>query len=596
MLNIHRITNRYLTSYYQTVRCQSFYTSTSINHSDTINNNHNNNSNHNKINDNYSSSHNNSSHQLNNKLITTPIFYVNGTPHIGHLYTSVLGDAIARWNRFCNDKVLYMTGTDEHGQKVQDAAKKAQKDNIVYCDEISGVFRKSFDQFGISYDDYIRTTEQRHKNVVHDMWNKLDGNGLIYKGSYEGWYCVSDEAFLTNDQVQDGMSPVTPQNPVSKPCKLSIESGNPCEWVSESNYMFKLTDFLKPIDNWLSKNPLYPESWNLQARSYLPHLKDLSVSRPSSRLPWGIRVPNDESQSIYVWLDALTNYLTVAGGFKARSADGTDIAWNHTDVTHVIGKDILKFHSIYWPAFLLGTGLKLPHSIVTHAHWTVERVKMSKSRGNVISPFDIAEKYGIEGVRYFLLKGGGLENDGDWSDLEVRSRITADLADTFGNLVTRCTAKALHPSRAWPTCLSQTFAATAQEPNSLRIIEQMQQLVSLVNQHYKCGDIKSGIYEVINFTYATNNFVEQTKPWTLVPKPGKQAGDLMRLNDIMYILLECIRTIALLLSPVIPESSKKTLDHIGVDETHRNINHIQFGYDYPQTLVPMNPLILFKKE
>ncbi|GAM17007.1 hypothetical protein SAMD00019534_001820, partial [Acytostelium subglobosum LB1] len=524
------------------------------------------------------------------KLVTTPIFYVNGNPHIGHLYSALLADALSRWNRMCQYDTLFATGTDEHGMKVQEAAKKFGKQPLEFCNQVSSVFRDLFDKCNIKYDDYIRTTEPRHKEVVYDMWRRLDQRGLIYKGTYEGWYCTSDEAFLTDEQVHDGMSPITPTNPLSRPCKVSIESGNPVDWVSESNYMFKLTNFLPEIDTWLSKQPLYPASRNQQAKAYLPHLRDLSISRPSSRLSWGIPVPDDPSQTIYVWLDALTNYVTVAGGMKGRY-------WND-DVTHIIGKDIVKFHSIYWPAFLLGAGLALPSRIIAHAHWTVEREKMSKSRGNVIDPFKSIEQYGVEGIRYFLLKGGGLDNDGDWSNLEVRAKLTADLADSIGNLVSRTTAKALHPQRQWPTTQSTTFSRTAEENASRDIVEALKRLCDTVSKHYSAGDFKSGIFDIMTFTYATNLYIDTIKPWTLVPKPGKQAGDLLRLNDTMYILFECIRTIAMLLQPVIPEASQRTLDHLGIPLAHRTADNLVFGYQYQKnvSMLPTDPLILFKKD
>eukprot|EP01133_Synstelium_polycarpum_P004000 gene4000-4631_t len=373
------------------------------------------------------------------KYVTTPIFYVNGPPHIGHLYTALLGDAVSRWFRFLGYPTRYMTGTDEHGMKVQEAARKQEK---------------------------------RHEVAVQEMWRTLQAKDLIYKGKYEGWYCMSDEAFLTNEQVKEGMSPVTVANPTPTKCMVSIESGNVVEWVTEDNYMYRLTEFLPQIERWLDTHPIHPESRERQARAYLPHLRDLSVSRPSSRIPWGIRVPDDPTQTVYVWLDALTNYLTVAG-YPTQSASDPSSYWR--EAHQVMGKDIVKFHAIYWPAFLLGAGLPLPSRLVAHAHWTVEREKMSKSRGNVVDPFESIAKYGVESIRYFLLKGGGIEDDGDWSDLEVRSKLSADLADTYGNLIMRVSAKSLHPTGMWPVAIPASRLATLTQ-SDIDMIAQIKRL------------------------------------------------------------------------------------------------------------------------
>ncbi|KAF2077111.1 hypothetical protein CYY_001558 [Polysphondylium violaceum] len=527
-------------------------------------------------------------------LITTPIFYVNGPPHIGHLYTGILADAFSRWNKFSGNDTLFMTGTDEHGSKVEEAAKKNGLNTVEYTNQISNRFRELFDFSNIKYDDYIRTTEPRHKVAVEAMWNRLLERGYIYKGKYQGWYCMSDESFLTNSQVTEGMSPVTPTNPVSKKCMVSLESGHVVEWLEEENYMFKLSAFKEDIEKWLDNNKVYPLVYENQIRHLLKDgLKDLSISRPTSRCSWGIPVPNDPSQTIYVWLDALTNYMTVTG-YPHTDANDPNSYWSN--VCHIIGKDIVKFHIIYWPAFLLAAGYPLPQKIICHAHWTVNREKMSKSRGNVVNPVESIEKYGLEGVRYFLLKGGGLEDDGDWSDNEINIKLTADLASTFGNLVSRSTGKALHPSGQWPSKVVDESLFTESDKE---MIKEINKAIEKTSIQFNRGDFKQGIYEILDFLYAVNGYIQSQKPWTLVPKKDKVVGDLTRLNTIMYTALECVRIVSLLLTPVIPQATKSTLDHLSIPDSNRRLKDLKFGFDYinqcTNDQVPSTSIILFKR-
>ncbi|EAL64717.1 methionyl-tRNA synthetase [Dictyostelium discoideum AX4] len=530
-------------------------------------------------------------------LITTPIFYVNGPPHIGHLYSALLGDALGRWNRFIGNDTLFMTGTDEHGSKVDEAAKKNGLKTIDYCDKISNRFRELFDKADIKYDDFIRTTEPRHKEAVTAIWNRLLERGYIYKGVYKGWYCTSDESFLTDDQVTEGMSPITPQNPISKKCMISLESGHEVNWIEEENYMFKLSEFSKTIENWFEEvKPIFPAIHvNLLRYMLSQGIKDLSISRPSSRIPWGIEVPNDPSQTIYVWLDALTNYLTVTG-YPNVSPNSSQSHWSNA--THIIGKDIIKFHSVYWPSFLIAADYPLPKSIICHAHWTVNREKMSKSRGNVVDPFLAIDNHGLELIRYFLLKGGGLENDGDWSEHELAVRFKSDLADTYGNLISRCTGKALNPSGEWPKSVTDTSLFTMDDQ---KLIENSSILVKSVSTHYDRGDFKSGIFEIMTFLYECNLYVQNQAPWKLVPKPNRVGSDLIRLNTIIYIAIEMIRITSLLLSPIIPTSSNLTLNYLSIPlENRSNPSNFKFGYNYHQNQnnlkLPKEILILFHKK
>eukprot|EP01119_Soliformovum_irregulare_P018736 TRINITY_DN5799_c0_g2_i1.p1 TRINITY_DN5799_c0_g2~~TRINITY_DN5799_c0_g2_i1.p1 ORF type:complete len:391 (-),score=71.39 TRINITY_DN5799_c0_g2_i1:920-2092(-) len=328
-----------------------------------------------------------SSDQPSVNLITTPIFYVNSSPHIGHLYSALIADCLARWNRIKGNDVLLTTGTDEHGMKIQQAAEKAGISPQEFCDNYSAEFQNLFQKANISNDDFIRTTAPRHEKAVSEMWRRLRDKDLIYLGKYEGWYSVPDEAFLTEDQV------TTIDDTVNGGfTKISIESGHRVDWVVEHNYRFKLEEFQQKLLHHYKTHPdtIVPNSKYNEVIALLSKgLPDLSISRIGSRVRWGLKVPDDPTQSVYVWLDALTNYLTVTG----FPDEGFEKKWPAQ--YHVIGKDILKFHAIYWPAFLMGVGLPLPRKIVTHGHWTVNRVKMSKSLGNVISPETLFQEYGI---------------------------------------------------------------------------------------------------------------------------------------------------------------------------------------------------------
>ncbi|KAJ1368471.1 hypothetical protein KIN20_029606 [Parelaphostrongylus tenuis] len=326
-----------------------------------------------------------------NHYITTPIFYVNAAPHLGHLYTVVLADAVHRWRKL-RDTVsglhLFATGTDEHGIKILRAAEKAGKNPEKFCDETSRSFLKLFEKFGISNTDFIRTTERRHKECVEYVWKRLSDQNLIYKDTYSGWYSVVDECFYPNSEVED-----------SALGKVVKGTNTTVEWIEEENYMFRLSNYRKAVEDWLKNSDvIYPKVYLSSALKSLDFEGDLSVSRCRARLPWGIPVPGDDSQTVYVWLDALVNYLSVVG------YPNTLRAWPPT--CQILGKDILKFHAFYWPSLLMAMGLALPQKLFIHGHWLVEKTKMSKSLGNVIDPLEAAKFYTTDGLRYFLLKQG----------------------------------------------------------------------------------------------------------------------------------------------------------------------------------------------
>lgn len=413
-----------------------------------------------------------------NMLITTPIFYVNAAPHIGHVHSTVLADAMARWFTIKGRNVTFTTGTDEHGLKVQEAAETLGKttDYKAFCDSVSSRFKQVFDQAQVAPSRFIRTSDEDHREAVHAFWTTIQRNGHIYLGEHEAWYCKSEESFLTDTQVQDVQDPAT-----GATVKVSRETGHKVEKVSEENYKFRLSAFQDRLLEWLDNSPdvIVPRSRHNEVRAAVQAgLRDVSVSRLSEKIQWAIPVPGDQLHCVYVWLDALTNYLTCAGY-------PGDVQETWPADYHIVGKDILKFHAIYWPAFLMAAGLPLPKRIVAHAHWTVDRVKMSKSLGNVVDPNEIMTKYGADFVRYFLLREGVLNDDGDFNVGLLEDRVNSELADTLGNLVSRSTAKAFLPDGKLPT-RPQQFTQDDQE-----LIARGQKLSAKVAKLFETPDVRT---------------------------------------------------------------------------------------------------------
>jgi len=495
-------------------------------------------------------------------MVTTPIFYVNGSPHIGHLYSALVADAVARWHRMQGASTLFLTGTDEHGLKIQEAAKAKGKTPVQFCDEVSKEFRDLMKRANISNDQFIPTTEERHSRAVHALWKRLEDRGYIYKGKYEGWYCVSDEAFLTPLQITDGL------DKQGNPCKVSLESGHPVEWIVEENFKFRLSAFQKPLLQWLeSSDAILPRVRANELFAFLKEkdLQDLSVSRIRSRISWGIPVPNDEEHTIYVWLDALTNYLSATGfPWEGSPTSDSDLRFAWPADYHIIGKDIARFHSIYWIAFLMAAELPLPKRVVAHAHWTVNRLKMSKSLGNVITPNEIIDKYGLDPVRYFLLREGGMVNDGDFSHEMLSSKLNNDLADTLGNFFSRLTAPSLNPTSLVPECGELT--------NEDRVfIDRMNRLPEQVGEHYKNVELSQGISALMNFLYESNKYIQDNEPWKV------RKTDKRRCETVLHVAMEAGRLSGLLLQPIIPDSASRMLDMLGVPEDQRNSNALTYG-------------------
>ena len=365
--------------------------------------------------------------------VTTPIFYVNAAPHIGHLYTLVLADVYKRWRTVLGETDAQMlTGTDEHGIKIQKAAAAAGIETKVFCDLNYERFQQLVKAANINNDYFIRTTDADHKRAVEYAWRRLNHEGYIYEGKHEGWYSVGDETFFPESAVHLVLDPAT-----GRKMMASMETGREVEWTSETNYHFKLSEFKDRLLKFYEENPNFvtpPRRMREVIQSVAGGLEDLSISRPTQRLNWGIRVPNDESQTIYVWIDALMNYATRAGYPFTPGKEG-EKGWPPD--LQVIGKDIMRFHCVYWPALLMALGLPLPKRILSHAHWTMSKKKMSKSEGNVVNPFFAIDRFGVDVVRFYLIHDGGITDDSSYENAYIHKRYTTGLQGSLGNLVSR---------------------------------------------------------------------------------------------------------------------------------------------------------------
>ncbi|KAF0852691.1 mitochondrial methionyl-tRNA synthetase (MetRS) [Andalucia godoyi] len=513
---------------------------------------------------------------MNRVFVTTPIFYVNGAPHLGHAYSLVLADVIARWHRLNGARVLLATGTDEHGKKVHEAAQSANMTTMEFCTHNSNCFRSLALQLDCSQDDFIRTTESRHVESVHRLWDILQSKGYLYRGSYSGWYSVSDEEFLKEEDtivLEDG----------SRCSKLS---GRPVELISELNWMFKLSAFRDEIKSIINsgKMQIVPASRKNEVLAYLDSdIGDLSVSRPVARVPWGIPVPSrsfdiksadlsdDDRQVIYVWLDALANYLTVAGYPSPRFVD----SWPPTH--QVIGKDILKFHAVYWPAFLLAADLPFPKKIVCHAHWVVDGKKMSKSLGNVVEPCKYVDSIGMDRFRYFMMKESSLSQDSNFLRDLVFQKCNVDLADTLGNLLSRTLALLAKTDRE---ALAKQFFKLAnpfvsQSAQETEIFSRINNLRETVHVYYDDGEISKVIEHILELLRLGNSYFSAARPWDTV-KPG---GDFALFSRTLLVSLEVLRASMIALSPIIPISAEKGISALAAKDLS-SAQHVRFGLPF----------------
>ena len=478
--------------------------------------------------------------------ITTPIYYVNGAPHIGHAYTSIAADVLARFKRLDGFDVFFLTGTDEHVQKVEQAAAAAGLDTQTYADKISQDFRDMADAMGVSYDDWIRTTEQRHKASCTELWKRIEAAGDIYLGHYEGWYAVRDEAFYDESELV-----ILPDG-----SKIAEKSKAPVEWVREPSYFFKLSAWQDRLLQFYEDNPEFiaPSSRKSEVLSFVKGgLRDLSVSRTT--FSWGIPVPDAPGHVMYVWLDALTNYITAAG-FPDTAAPRWDF-WP-ADV-HFVGKDIIRFHAVYWPAFLMSAGIAPPTRVSSHGWWVVDGEKMSKSLGNVVEPRALAKTFGLDQIRYFLLREKPFGADGSLNHQAIISRMNVELANDLGNLAQRSLSLI---ARNLDGKLPGRGPATAEDTALLDAANALPGLVRLNMDRQTFHEALEDIWKVIR---SANAYIDHQAPWAL------RKTDPARMAVVLRVLVDAMRVIATLLQPFMPESIGRMLDQLGAPADTRSL-------------------------
>ena len=475
-----------------------------------------------------------------NYYITTPIYYPSAKPHMGHAYSSIIADFFARFKRIDGFKVYFLTGTDEHGLKIQRAAEKKGVEPQAFCDEISETFKNLSKTLNLTNNDFIRTTESRHKKSVQYLWEELKKNDDIYLSKYSGWYSVSDEAFYNEDEIEDLDNK-----------KVAISSKSPVEWVDEESYFFRLSKWEKPLLEFYEKNPdfISPASRKNEVISFVKSgLKDLSVSRKS--FSWGIKVPNDDDHVIYVWLDALTNYIS-ALNYPNKDDELYKKFWPAS--VHLIGKDILRFHAIYWPAFLLAAKITPPKKVYGHGWILSNEEKMSKSKGNILDPLEIIKQYGLDPLRYYLIKEVSFGNDGNISQERLEDCINSDLANNFGNLCQRVSAFVIK------NCDSKVPEKIKFENDDIKILDEYSQNLDKLRSEIDNQNINYYIDYIVNRLFEANKYFNDQEPW-------KKKDDKIRLNTIVYTTLEIVRKVTFLLYPIIPQSSIKALKIFNLEE------------------------------
>lgn len=474
-----------------------------------------------------------------NYYITTPIYYVNDLPHIGHMYTTLACDVLARFKRLDGFTVKFLTGTDEHGQKVQKAAEQAGVSPQAFVDRNSQNFRELCALIGFSNDDFIRTTEPRHLRSCTALWQRLADRGEIYLGSYAGWYAVRDEAFYAESELQR-----------SADGTRLAPSGAAVEWVEEPSYFFRLSAWQERLLRFYAEAPdfIAPESRRNEVISFVSGgLQDLSVSRTT--FDWGIPVPGDAAHVMYVWLDALTNYITAAG---FPDADLSDPATFWPADLHMVGKDILRFHAVYWPAFLMAAELPPPRRVFAHGWWTNEGQKISKSLGNVIDPRELVARYGIDAVRYFLLREVPFGQDGDFSHRAMVGRINGDLANDLGNLAQRVLSMIAR------NCGGRMPPRGPSTGDDEHLLHRAAALLETVRQHLDRQQFHLALTEIWEVVGLANRYVDREAPWAL------KKTDPARMQSVLAVLAETLRRIALVLQPFMPAAAARLLDQLGV--------------------------------
>jgi methionyl-tRNA synthetase len=486
--------------------------------------------------------------------ITTPIYYVNAKPHIGTAYTSIAADTLARFMRLDGREVKFLTGTDEHGQKVEQSAMALGMTPQKFVDEISEEFRKLGALFDFTNDVFMRTTGAQHKKSAQALWMRLVERDQIYKSSYAGWYSVRDEAFYNDDEVKDGKAP----------------NGSEVTWVEEPCYFFKLSEWTDKLLELYETNPDFvaPKSRLNEIKSFVKGgLTDLCISR--STFKWGVPVPNDPDHIMYVWVDALPNYINALGFPDETSADFQKF-W--PQAIHIMGKDIIRFHGVYWPALLMAAGLPLPKRLFAHGWWTNEGQKISKSLGNTIDPFEVAEAFGTDQIRYFLLSSVTFGRDADYSQESLITKCNADLANDIGNLVQRVL------SFAYKNASAQIPKPSALSHEDHALLKAASALPEKVCAHAEVQALHKMCEEIWAVVSLANKYVDHQEPWAL------RKTDVDRMNTVLYVLAETIRHIAILAQCIIPKAAAQILDQLAVPVGERQLAHLDTPLAFHQPI------------
>jgi methionyl-tRNA synthetase len=479
--------------------------------------------------------------------ITTPIYYVNASPHIGHAYTTIVADVLARYHRMIGENTFFVTGTDEHGDKIAEAAQKAGITPKEYADRISDQFRNLWPELSVTNDYFIRTTDTNHIETVRNILQKVYDSGDIYFGAYEGFYCVGCERFYMEKELVDGKCPDHQTKP---------------EHRKESNYFFRMSKYQDWLINHIKENPdfIRPERYKNEVLAFLRDpLEDLCISRPKSRLEWGITLPFDEKYVTYVWFDALINYVTA---LDYPNSDKFKMFWPVAE--HLIAKDILKPHGIYWPTMLKAAGIEPYRHLNVHGYWNSDQSKMSKSLGNIVRPLDLKDKYGLDAFRYFLLRDMVFGLDSNFSEEAFVQRLNSDLANDLGNLVSRTITMAIK------YCDGKVPEISFEEKNSA-LHEAALKTVAEVESGFNDMSLHKALIAIWDFINITNKYIVTNEPWTL----GKDPANKEKLTAIMYNLLVALRVIAILLKPFMPQTAEKILRQIGVDESNLDMASIK---------------------
>ncbi|ENN91731.1 methionine--tRNA ligase [Bartonella schoenbuchensis] len=506
--------------------------------------------------------------------ITTPIFYPNGAPHIGHAYNAIASDSLARFQRLDGKDVFFLSGTDEHGLKMQQAAEALNITPQQLADRNSATFQRMLTKLNCSNDDFIRTTEERHHRACQAIWKKMEANGDIYLDRYAGWYSVRQESYYEEKDTQIGEDGI----------RREKELGSPVEWNEEESYFFRLSRYEKALLEYYEKYPdfIAPNERRNEIISFIKSgLKDISISR--TNFNWGVGVPNNSKHVMYVWVDALTNYLTAIDFFNETSKKRH--FWSAS--THIIGKDIIRFHAIYWPAFLMSAGIELPKRIFAHGFLLNRGAKMSKSVGNVVDPFEIIDRYGLDQVRYFFLREVPFGQDGSYNHESFVNRITADLVNDLGNLAQRSL------SMIQKNCDAKIPAPTDFLAQDEQLLEQSLQVIEVARQAMSRQAPHLALSAIFSVVADANRYFASEEPWSLCKSNPE------RFFTVLYVTLEVLRRIGIMLLPFIPQSAAKLLDSLAIAKEDRLLHHIsdskiKEGENLPLP-VPIFPRYVFKK-